>query len=234
MLMDSRAFNARGFPIIGIISALTTQTMNKGLSVIPINLDYLENNLHNVNRETLSAVKIGMLCNSDIANIVADFLETLENIPVVLDPVIRSTSGLELLKPDAVEILKQRIFPLVSVVCPNWDEAEKLTGIGIEDIYSAKYALKKLKVKYRNTNFILTGGHNHGAPIDIIADEHGILELPGKRVQGNFRGTGCAFSSLLCAELSTGKALRRAFLSTKEFLTHSLSQSESPYISFRP
>ena len=106
-----------------------------------------------------------------------------------------------------------------------------MTGLEVNNIETGIISAKQI-FKDIGTPVLVTGGHDDGAPVDILIDDAGLIELPSERVPGVFRGTGCALSSAITAELAEGRSLRRAVLSAKEFLSASLANSTPPCITF--
>jgi hydroxymethylpyrimidine/phosphomethylpyrimidine kinase len=158
------------------------------------------------------AIKIGMLGSGAIASAVADALyEYAQNIPVVLDPVLISTSGTLLLDEAGVDILRERLIPLATLVTPNIPEAEILTGIryaGPLDIVRAGEALLKMGAKA----VLLKGGHAQG---DMLIDtlmtgsRTHIFESP--RIHSKHtHGTGCTYAAAIAVELAKRVSLEKA------------------------
>jgi len=229
ILLDIAVCAARGKPCAGAVTGIAVQTHEKAIFVEPTAPRLFRSMLEAAISAEPAAIKIGMLANRTIAEIVADTLEKTAGIPVVLDPVIRSTSGLELLDTDGVAFLRQKLLQKCDIVSPNWDEAAVLTKIPVNDIKSAAVAGKQIHSD-SGVAVIVTGGHASGEPVDVLVDDYGVIELPSERINGDFRGTGCVLSSMIAIELADGKSLRRAVLSAKELLAASLAKSRPPYI----
>jgi len=155
-----------------------------------------------------SAIKIGMLANAAIVRRVAKLLP--KKVPVVLDPVLRSSSGRALLEPKALPTLINTLLPLATVITPNRAEASKLLGRKIRDLESAASDLLKLGPKA----VIITGG----AKYDVLADSRGVLVIKGKRIRGTIRGTGCRHSSALAAYLAKGRTIREAAPQAQQYV----------------
>ena len=159
----------------------------------------------------VDAVKIGMLGTSETIAAVAQALDLIGNVPVVLDPVMVAESGARLLDQDAEEALRTRLLPRVTVVTPNLPEAAALAGAPADpepaDLARAIHALGP-------ANVVVTGGHREQA-IDTFFDGERLVELPGERYpEGAAHGSGCTHSSALAAHLAVGldplEAARRA------------------------
>ncbi len=231
ILMDARVFAAYGRPCAGAITAIADQTHERGVEVHPTSLSVFQEMLDCALDTNPAAVKIGMLTNSDLCRIVFEKLSEKPELPTVLDPVIRSSSGMSLLDKRGVDFLKSDLIRIVDLITPNWAEAAILSGRKIVDLEAATGAGRIMFEKY-GVPALVTGGHSQGDPVDILVDKAETLEFSAERVSGEFRGTGCALSSMITAELADGKLLQQAILSAKESLAAALAKSTPPYITF--
>jgi hydroxymethylpyrimidine/phosphomethylpyrimidine kinase len=169
------------------------------------------------------AIKIGMLGNGAIAAAVADALEKV-SLPLVLDPVLVSSSGQPLLDADGVAILKSRLLARAFLVTPNWPECEALTGICSESdaaMRKAADAFSQLGAR----NVLIKGGHAVGATArDVLIEEGGkmsVFESPRQQTQ-HTHGTGCAFSTAIACGLAQGKMLPEAVRVAHDFVQHAI------------
>jgi hydroxymethylpyrimidine/phosphomethylpyrimidine kinase len=169
----------------------------------------------------VAAVKTGMLGNAANVHAIADVLETYGgSLPLVVDPVIRSSSGAELLTPDGAVVLAERLVPLATVVAPNFDEAATLLGwdrVGPVRAQDAAEALGKLGPMAA----VVTGGHGRpGQPaVDRVFVADGLepgqgpvsFDLASPWVDtSNTHGTGCLFTAGVCSALALGRSLETA------------------------
>ncbi len=169
------------------------------------------------------AIKIGMLANAGIAAIVADALNETA-IPVVLDPVLVSTSGSLLLEPEALEILKHRLLPRAAVVTPNLPESKALIGILPTDdhaVHQAAQAFALLGAK----RVLFKGGHSKKPVVrDILTDVDGpslILEAPRQQTR-HTHGTGCTLSTAIACGLAKGQRLAEAVERAHAFVQNAI------------
>src|SRR5439155_23789998 len=136
----------------------------------------------------------GMLATRANAEVVRDFLESNAALPGVLDPVLRSSSGMELLDAAGFEFLRDHLLPHALVVTPNAEEAAALTSLKVENVEGMKAAAYKL-VEMGARAVVVTGGHLE-KPVDVYFDGTELEAFAADRVKSdNFHGTGCAFSS---------------------------------------
>ncbi len=165
-------------------------------------------------------IKIGMLANGDIIKTVADVIaELAEDIPVVLDPVLVSTSGDDLLETPAIEALKEHLLPLADLVTPNSIEAGVLTGLKVvetSDLITAGEALLKMGAYAA----LVKGGHIEGKNIvDILATHEGTHMMSAPRIHSRHtHGTGCTMASAVAALLAQGMPIELAVQEAREFV----------------
>jgi hydroxymethylpyrimidine/phosphomethylpyrimidine kinase len=156
------------------------------------------------------AIKIGMLGNAEIAAAVADALETSE-IPVVLDPVLLSTSGAPLLDEAGVTVLKKRLIRRSSLVTPNLPEAEALSGIYPKSEHRLRNAAMVFKM-LGSDNVLFKGGHGEGDTVrDVLWTGGDFIPFETQRQPTRHtHGTGCTLSTAIACGLAQGRTLRDA------------------------
>lgn len=174
----------------------------------------------------VSAIKIGLLGNAANARAVAEGLkEFFPHTPVVLDPVMVSTSGFVFLPQEAIEALKE-LMPLAAVLTPNIPEAEVLSGRKIRNEEELKEAARVI-LKLGAGHVLLKGGHDSGAESkDYLLGPNVDRWLSNQRVNTtNTHGTGCTLSSAIAANLALGLDLTRAAIEAKNYVTAGLNDS---------
>lgn len=169
------------------------------------------------------AVKIGALGSARIARLVADLLERDPLPNVVLDPVLRSSSGVPLLEPRALPVLRERLLPRVRVVTPNLDEAAALAGMAeVRDLQAMKEAARRLQGMGARA-VVVKGGHLPSRAIDVLYDGRRFHLYDASRLGAvESRGLGCAFSSAIAAQLARGTALPAAVDAAKQYVSRAL------------
>jgi hydroxymethylpyrimidine/phosphomethylpyrimidine kinase len=216
---DLKVFAA--FHLFGVaaITALTVQSTQGVLRTEPVEPEILAETLDCLAEDIeISGVKIGMLGTRASVMTVARFLGEAgiarENI--VLDPVLRSSSGRALLDSDGIESLRGELLPVVGWITPNIDELAVLTGRPSESI---QQAANLLGGNYPGLNIVVTGGHLD-RPDDFLRTVSGEeFWFPGKRIETTAtHGTGCAFSSALLARLLAGDAAPEAVAGAKKYV----------------
>lgn len=224
---DLKTFSSLGLYGASVVTAITAQNTEGVHSQFAIPAEMVCNQIVAVMDDlTPSVVKIGMLANADIVHAVADALRGC-NIPIVLDPVIVSTSGHRLLSAEALDVVKQRLLPMATVITPNIPEMEALTmmplGSESEKLEAARYL-----ISIGARAVLLKGGHESGAEkrdILYLPTENGILEehmsMPTIPTR-NTHGTGCTLSSAMAAYIALGCGLGEAAHRAKEYVTNAL------------
>jgi hydroxymethylpyrimidine/phosphomethylpyrimidine kinase len=172
------------------------------------------------------AIKTGMLHSASLIRTVTDFLKNSQRTPLVVDPVMISTSGARLLKPAAIELLRKRVLPLATLATPNLQEAELLTELRLRTVEDLRTAAKKLYERH-GCAALVKGGHLKGLKeaIDIFYDGHNELLLTSPFLRGvRTHGTGCTYSAAVTAFLSRGVPLSQAVQHAKEYITQAIAR----------
>ncbi|MDD2836263.1 MAG: bifunctional hydroxymethylpyrimidine kinase/phosphomethylpyrimidine kinase [Methanothrix sp.] len=216
---DLKTFCVLGLHGTSAITAITAQNTLGVQHVFGLGPEIVVEQLRSITDDfTIAFAKTGMLHTGEVVNAVADHLST-RKIPFVLDPVIEAEAGGRLLRPEAVEALKENLIPLSSVVTPNIFEAQALTGIEVRDRQSAYQAAQKI-LELGSKAVIIKGGHLDC--IDLLMTENLAILLPGERVKGENHGVGCTYSAALTAFLAMGISLEEAARQAKRFAERAL------------
>jgi hydroxymethylpyrimidine/phosphomethylpyrimidine kinase len=172
----------------------------------------------------VAAVKTGLLAGPGAVRAVARELSRGRPIPLVVDPVLRSTGGTRFISRDGVRVLRERLFPLASVITPNWPEAAELAGVPVGTHAQAEKAAHKLSAECRRP-VLVKGGHGPGDVCrDCLATPDGVtVWLEGPRiVTRNMHGTGCVLSAAIASWLGRGADLVEAVRLAQSFLQRAL------------
>ncbi len=250
---DIKVIAAQGCYGLSCITALTVQSTQgvrrvQGVDpeVISASLDLLLSDF------TIEAVHVGMLANEQVVRTVADFLSRARLPHVVLDPILKSSSGADLLDSAGTKLMIERLFPLTELVTPNLDEAAALAGMGniptgssaaspqerpqerttgasvaasVEAMREAARRLHSLGA----ANVVVTGGHLEKA-IDLLSftTAHGIEQevFKAERQRStSTHGTGCAFATALACHLAHGRGLPEAVLLSKAYVSAAIANA---------
>ncbi len=227
---DIKTIAAHGCYGVCCITALTVQSTSGVRRVEPIAADLVTQTLDELDSDLeISAVHIGMLASAQVVRAVADFLERRRLQNVVLDPVLKSSSGAELIDKRGARLLAERLVRIATVITPNVDEAAVLTGLEVAQVDQMRAAAVRLHA-LGAANVVITGGHLEKAT-DLLsfAGAHGVEQeiFKSERQQSNStHGTGCAFSTAVACHLALGRGLPEAVLLAKVYVTAAISKAQ--------
>ncbi len=177
------------------------------------------------------AIHIGMLANGEVAEAVADFVEETRPPNLVLDPIVKSSSGADLLDVVGIDVLRRRLLGRVAVVTPNLDEASVLSGLTVGNLDEMRAAARQLHGLGAKA-VVVKGGHLLGEQtVDLLSfcDAGGIHqeEFAGPRLDSrSTHGTGCAFSTALACNLALGRPLPEGVAAAKEFVATAIERAQ--------
>jgi hydroxymethylpyrimidine/phosphomethylpyrimidine kinase len=224
---DLKTFAALGVHGASAIACLTAQNPRRVLGVEPASPKMLRQQIEAVFEElNPAAAKTGMLFSAKNIRVAADFFKR-NHCPLVVDPILVSTSGAMLLEPRAARILKEELLPLATLVTPNLDEAEILTGRKPVSIEEMRKAAREIHSRF-GCAALVKGGHlkNSRDAVDIFFDGKTELLLSAPFVKGiRTHGTGCTYSAAICAALALGHDLPCSVEIGKSFVTMAISRS---------
>ena len=206
ILADYETFDALVVHPTAVLTAITSQDNKRVNWIHPLPPRLITEQFKALLKP--AAIKIGMLATAAIIRQVAKLIP--RKVPVVLDPVLRASSGRALLEPKAIPVLIKTLLPLATVITPNRSEAEKLLGHKIRDLKQAASDLLELGPK----TVIITGGAKH----DVLSDSRGVTIIKGKRTRGTSRGTGCRYSSAMAVYLAKGRTIRQAARQAQQYV----------------
>lgn len=227
---DIKTISALGAFAVSAITALTAQNTRGVRSILPVPGSFIKDQLEVIWQDFKpSAVKIGMLNSAETASAVCDFLEPRAGqCKIVTDPVMIATSGSKLIEDETVDILKNRLFPISTIITPNIPELEFLTG-GKASTVDDMLRLGKSFVDKYDCEFVLAkGGHIGGkSSVDALFKRGGKpVVYESEQIQSvNLHGTGCTLSSAIATYLSFGFDVYVAVDKAKKFVTGAIKAS---------
>jgi len=226
--MDLRTFSALGVYGLSALTAVTAQDTRNVTSLLPVPGHILRDQLKKLLGEfRVDAVKIGMLATKENVKVVVGAIKSHSLTNVVLDTVLLSSSGRCLLERKALSFLLEHLFPLVSIVTSNLNEAGILGGLKVQDKASMKEAAIRLHSLGPQV-VVVKGGHLKGPPDDIVYDGKNFSFVKGTRVRGEYHGLGCAYSSAIASFLALGNETFEAVRKAKKLLEASLGDAFVP------
>lgn len=221
---DMKTMSAHGVYAMSVITAVTAQNTLGVTAVEDISPEVIQAQMDAVFTDIRpDAVKIGMVSRKESIVAIADKLTEYQPGNVVLDPVMVSKSGCNLLQPDAAQTLMTRLLPLCHMVTPNIPEAEVLTGGSVtaenwEEAAKAIYGMGPDLV-------LIKGGHLEGDAADLLYDGSGFTVFPCARIATRHtHGTGCTLSSAITSNLAKGMAPVEAVRAAKDYITGAIER----------
>jgi hydroxymethylpyrimidine/phosphomethylpyrimidine kinase len=228
---DIKTIAAHGCYGVACITAMTVQSTAGVRRVEPVDPGLVTETLQELASDIpISAVHIGMLGSAKMVKAVAEFLGQRSGkakLPnVVLDPILKSSSGTDLLDAAGTRLLIEKLIPLADVITPNVDEAAVLTGLKVTDLDEMRAAAAKLH-EMGSAAVVVTGGHLEKA-IDLLSftTKRGIEEevFKAERQRSNStHGTGCAFATAMACHLALDRGLAEAALLAKTYVTAAIT-----------
>lgn len=220
---DIKTMEALGVYAMSAVTAVTAQNTLGVQGVFEMTEECLNRQLESVFCDIFpDAVKIGMLAKKNLIATVAENLRKNRAEHIVIDPVMISSSGTPLLEAEAVESLKELLFPMAEVLTPNLPEAEALTGMKISGRSEMEEAAEILCRDYGGA-IVLKGGHALGRPDDLLYLDGRCIWIEGRRIENpNTHGTGCTFSSAIAAGLAKGMDVEKSARLAKEYMQRAI------------
>lgn len=216
---DLKTFAALGCYGAAAITALTVQNSRGVKRSVPVDAALVYDQAAAVMEDIHpQALKIGMTVNTEIIHALCHLIDDFHPPFVVLDPVMVSSSGRQLLDETAIAILSAELLPRCTLVTPNLPELEILGGEG-----EAKESARRLITSTGCPNVLVKGGHRNGSPTDLLVDEKNVQTYEGERITTrNTHGTGCTMSSAIAAHVARGYTLEESVGQAKIYVTNAL------------
>ena len=226
---DIKTMAAHGCYGVACITALTVQSTTGVRRVEAVDAGLVAETLAELAADIeIAAVHIGMLGSGKVVRAVADFLAARKMPNVVLDPILKSSSGADLVDAAGTRLLIEKLLPLSTVVTPNIDEASALTGLPVTDPEQMRAAARRLH-EMGASAVVVTGGHLEKA-IDLLSftGSRGVEQelFKSARLRSNStHGTGCAFATSIACHLAMGRGLPEAVLLAKAYVAAAISNA---------
>jgi len=229
VLADLKTFAAIGVYGMACITALTVQSTQGVRQISGVDSGIVIETLDCLAEDAcFGSIKVGMLASVSVARAVVGWLRRRQRVPVVLDPILKSSSGKDLLEVEGLNDLREQWLARVDWITPNLAELAALTNTPIAATYAetedAAYRLQQMAMQRGNAGLkvVVTGGHAD-APNDLLLIGNAYLWYPGERIQTtSTHGTGCAFSSALAARIALGDEPAAAVQAAKEYVSGAL------------
>lgn len=220
---DLKAFSANGVYGMSVITAVTAQNTQGVFDVQDITPSVIAHQIEAVMDDIrVDAIKIGMVSRPETIETIATTLKKYPLPPLVVDPVMISKSGYDLLQPEAKKALMELLLPMATLITPNLPEAEVILGYRIDTLEKMKEAARDL-FTLGCANVLVKGGHLSDDATDVLFDGSTIHLLHAKRLESiNTHGTGCTLSSAIAANLAKGLHVKEAVERAKAYITEAI------------
>lgn len=207
---DIKTVTSLGAHALTVITALTAQNSLGVLGIHPVPPGFIARQIEAIVEDRPPhSVKVGMVFTAGAIKTVSRMIAVYKLSPVVVDPVLRASTGRLLLEPDAIRLLRDRLLPLATVVTPNLLEAELLTGKRVRTLKQMERAA--FEIFQMGPRVVIKGGHLKRESSDVLFDGKDVTVFTGKKIASTCtHGTGCVFSSALATFLALGKNLIEA------------------------
>ena len=233
ILADIKAMSALGAYGCAVVAALTAQNTQAVTEISPVNPQFVRAQIDTLFADVdIHAVKLGMLGQTGIIEVVADRLGHFKPAHLVLDPVMVSKSGDLLLEQKAIGALREQLLPLATIITPNLPEAGVLLEMrSVETVREMRRVAERLRnlMTHSGHRWVLVkGGHLPGNDtIDVLHDGDKMIELPGHRIRTrNTHGTGCTLSAAITALLPQLQDVPEVTNQAKAYLVQAIAQAD--------
>jgi hydroxymethylpyrimidine/phosphomethylpyrimidine kinase len=228
---DIKTVSAHGCYGVACVTAMTVQSTAGVRRVEEIGPELVTETLEELAADMqIAAVHIGMLGTAKVVKAVAEFLARRSGkskLPnVVLDPILKSSSGVDLLDAAGTKLLIEKLIPLADLITPNVDEAAALTGVRVTDLDQMRVAAAKLH-EMGSKALVITGGHLEKA-IDLLSfqtkrgTEQEVFKAERQK-SNSTHGTGCAFATAIACHLALDRGLAEATLLAKTYVAAAIA-----------
>jgi hydroxymethylpyrimidine/phosphomethylpyrimidine kinase len=222
---DIKTVTALGGYAAAAITALTVQNTRGVFAVHPVAPEIIRAQIVAVLDDIgADAIKIGMIPTAEAARALAALVKERSGVPVVLDPVLISTSGDALAGEGVSSIIRRELAPSAAALTPNIDELAALTGETVESLADARRAGRRLRDELKRPAIVVKGGHLKGASrADLILTRAGETELPFEPISTrSFHGAGCTLASAIATGLAQGLAIEAAAARAAAFVREAI------------
>ncbi|MFP4081441.1 MAG: bifunctional hydroxymethylpyrimidine kinase/phosphomethylpyrimidine kinase [Candidatus Aminicenantes bacterium] len=223
--LDLKVFQHLGFHGVGILTSLTLQNTSRVEEVRALPPDFLWNQYRTlIDDISVSGIKVGMIGSKTNIPVIQTILTKNNQIPVVVDPVFKSSSGAWLLEKEAIPSYISKIKGKASLLTPNTEEAALISGIRIKTRQHMKEAARKIH-NLSQMPCLIKGGEGPGLSTDILYNGEDFYAFDQQKIAKKVHGTGCFLSSSILAYLAKGISLDKACLKAVRLTHHAINTS---------
>lgn len=230
--LDLRVFNHFGFYGLAVLTAITIQNSFQVYGFKPLSAELILEQYRKLKADfKLAGIKVGMLGSRKAISAVEEIVSDNNNLPVVIDPVFRSSSGQWLLEKKYIQKYLQSIRGKITLFTPNLNEASLILGEKIDTVEDMEQAARRISQLTRSA-CLLKGGHLMDKVVDVFYDGHQIHLFKKKKLPAEVHGTGCFLSSAILCFLAEGlpltEACKKASMTIHRFLHSPLLLGHRP------
>ena len=221
---DIKTMTMNGVYAMSVITSMTAQNTTGVTAIQDSTPEFLKKQLDSVFEDIFpDAVKIGMVSSVELINVIADRLVYYSPENIVVDPVMVASSGMSLMKKNAVQIFIKKLFPIATLITPNIPEAQVISGEIIENKENMLRVAKQIGDEY-GCAVLLKGGHSRDNADDLLYTKGDVTWFESKRIDNpNTHGTGCTLSSAIASNLAKGFALAESIHRAKNYVSGALN-----------
>ena len=222
---DIKVFHSLGVNGLSAITCITSQVPGHVNSVFPIDKNHISMQIDLLNEHyQISVIKLGLLNSIESIEAILDSFNKFNKCPpIIIDPIIKSSKGTNFLNPQALNLYKKELLPIASLYTPNLYEGETLLG---DKTLAHEDMAKKLYQEFQSP-VVLKGGHsNKEKAMDIYVDNQGVSIFESPMIRNlDPHGTGCFYSSSICALVALGCSIKEAISKSKFYITNAITKS---------
>jgi len=216
---DIKTITAHNMYAMSVITALTAQNTTGVYGISEVSSEFVGQQIDCIFSDIRpDAVKIGMVSNSQIVEVIANKLIEYKAKNIVVDPVMISTSGKRLLCDEAIDMLISKLLPIGNVITPNIPEAEALCGFVIKNEIDMISAAKKISNMIKGC-VLIKGGHLESTADDLLYIGEKYHWFKSERIENpNTHGTGCTLSSAIACNLAAAYTIEKSVANAKDYV----------------
>lgn len=220
---DIKTITMNGVYAMSAITALTAQNTLGVYDILDVTPEFMSIQMDSVFNDIYpDSIKIGMVSSLEILDIIKKKLIEYDAKKIVIDPVMISSSGCKLVSDNVISYLKEKLFPLATLITPNIPEAEILSGIKIKNEDDMIKVVKNIYDNY-NCAVLCKGGHSINNANDLLYNGDRFIWFYGEKINNkNTHGTGCSLSSAISANIAKGQNLEQAIQNAKNYISGAL------------
>lgn len=227
---DLKTFSALGCYGASAITAVTAQNTNGIIDIHPLPPDFVVKQIKAVMDDLCPlAIKIGMVHSPELAMAISSVLEQYADVPVVMDPVMVASSGHQLIREETVEIFKKKLFPQITLLTPNMDEAAVLIGKPVKNVDEMVGAAAELLALGPDA-VLVKGGHLAQPTLYNVFQQPGCVaeQFAYPAIDTvNTHGTGCTLSSAIAAFIALGYSLRDGVAQAGDYINNAIQHGSN-------